>query len=284
MDARGINETSLARSAAALAWAAGLVLACTESPTESPTDTAPTYTVGGTVSGLVGIGLVLRDNGGDNLAVTANGAFSFATGLADGAAYAVTVSTQPSEPDADLRRHRRRTEPWPPRISRTSQSPARPTPTPSAARSRAWRDRIVLRDNGGDDLAVTANGTFTFATPLASGAAYSVTVFADIPPRPASSPAAAGRWPCQRHGRRHRVRDERRHGDDSGDDGDHRPRRPRDLPNRCGSRRPLRVLVYRGRSLQRHRLDRRGAGDAQRIYHLLRCGIAGSARTMGRSP
>jgi hypothetical protein len=34
----------------------------------------------------------------------------------------------------------------------------------------------VLQDNGGDNLTLTANGTFTFATPLASGTAYNVTV------------------------------------------------------------------------------------------------------------
>ena len=35
---------------------------------------------------------------------------------------------------------------------------------------------VVLQDNGGDDLSVSANGAFTFATALASGAAYNVTV------------------------------------------------------------------------------------------------------------
>ena len=34
----------------------------------------------------------------------------------------------------------------------------------------------MLQDNGGDDLSVTANGSFTFATAVASGAGYSVTV------------------------------------------------------------------------------------------------------------
>jgi hypothetical protein len=34
----------------------------------------------------------------------------------------------------------------------------------------------VLQNNGGDDLAVTTSGTFSFATPLASAAAYSVSV------------------------------------------------------------------------------------------------------------
>src|SRR5260370_5406769 len=35
---------------------------------------------------------------------------------------------------------------------------------------------VVLQDNGGDDLSVSGNGTFTFNTPLATGGAYSVTV------------------------------------------------------------------------------------------------------------
>jgi 6-phosphogluconolactonase (cycloisomerase 2 family) len=57
-----------------------------------------TYTVGGTVSGLTGSGLVLLDNGGDNLAVSATGVFTFSAALANGAAYGVTVKTQPFSP------------------------------------------------------------------------------------------------------------------------------------------------------------------------------------------
>ena len=54
-----------------------------------------TYTVSPTVSGLVGT-VVLQDNGGDNLSVSANGVATFSTALATGATYAVTVLTQPS--------------------------------------------------------------------------------------------------------------------------------------------------------------------------------------------
>ena len=57
-----------------------------------------TYTVGGTVSGLTGSGLVLRNNGGDDLPVSASGTFAFATEVANGAAYVVTVFTQPANP------------------------------------------------------------------------------------------------------------------------------------------------------------------------------------------
>ncbi len=59
---------------------------------------APTYTVGGVVTGLNGSGLTLQDNGGDNLAVPVPGGFTFAGSLSSGAAYAVSVATQPSLP------------------------------------------------------------------------------------------------------------------------------------------------------------------------------------------
>ncbi len=55
-----------------------------------------TFTVGGTVAGLTGSGLVLQNNGGNDLAITTAGAFTFTTALASGAAYAVTIKTQPS--------------------------------------------------------------------------------------------------------------------------------------------------------------------------------------------
>ena len=55
----------------------------------------PMYSIGGSVSGLGGT-LVLQDNGGDDLTLTANGAFTFNTPLANGAGYNVTVKTAPS--------------------------------------------------------------------------------------------------------------------------------------------------------------------------------------------
>ena len=55
--------------------------------------------VGGTVSGLFGNGgLVLQNNGGEDLTISANGKFAFPASFAPGTAYAVTVKTQPTQP------------------------------------------------------------------------------------------------------------------------------------------------------------------------------------------
>src|SRR5271169_217510 len=57
---------------------------------------APGYTVGGTVSNLLVDGLVLQNNGCDDLAISANSiSFTFPTTISDGEGYAVTIKTQP---------------------------------------------------------------------------------------------------------------------------------------------------------------------------------------------
>src|SRR4029078_6126918 len=48
--------------------------------------------IGGTVIGLMGSGLTLRNSGGDDLVIAANGPFQFATSVLSGAAFAVTIA------------------------------------------------------------------------------------------------------------------------------------------------------------------------------------------------
>ncbi len=60
------------------------------------TTTAATYAVGGTVVGLNGSGFALQNNAVDDLAITADGTFTFATKITGD--YAVTVKTQPTVP------------------------------------------------------------------------------------------------------------------------------------------------------------------------------------------
>jgi 6-phosphogluconolactonase len=54
------------------------------------------FTVGGTVTGLTGTGLVLQLNGGNNLGFSSGGTFTFSSGIDQGGSYSVTVLTQPS--------------------------------------------------------------------------------------------------------------------------------------------------------------------------------------------
>jgi S-formylglutathione hydrolase FrmB len=67
-----------------------VAVSCTNNST-----TGGSFSVGGTASGLSGT-VVLQDNGGDNVSVSANGSFTFPTSLASGASYNVTVMTYPS--------------------------------------------------------------------------------------------------------------------------------------------------------------------------------------------
>jgi 6-phosphogluconolactonase len=57
----------------------------------------PTVSIGGSVTGLVGTGLVLM-NGTDTLSVSAGGTFTFPSKLVSGSVYSVTVGSQPTGP------------------------------------------------------------------------------------------------------------------------------------------------------------------------------------------
>ncbi len=64
---------------------------------KEPEGAAPTRTVGGTVSGLTGSGLVLLNGGQDPLPIAGNGPFTF-EGLADGSPYDISIGAIPFDP------------------------------------------------------------------------------------------------------------------------------------------------------------------------------------------
>ena len=73
--------------------------ACGESVTPAPspqgdTDPPVLFTLAGTLTGLSG-SLVLQNNGGDDLTLTTDGSYAFATPVAQGAPYDITVAAQP---------------------------------------------------------------------------------------------------------------------------------------------------------------------------------------------
>jgi hypothetical protein len=148
------------------------------------------FTIGGMVTGLLGTGLVLQDNGSDNLTITKNGAFTFAVPVASGGAYDVTAFIQPVSPSQTCS------------VTAGSGTVAKGAVTSVVVNCTAntytiggmisgLAGTVVLQDNGGDNLTLTTNGSFAFATPLAMGATYTVTVFSE-PTSPAQACALSG--------------------------------------------------------------------------------------------
>jgi hypothetical protein len=139
---------------------------------------APTYTIGGSVSGLAGTGLVLQNNAGDNLAISANGAFTFPQPLASGSPYAVTVLTQPSNLSQTCTIVNASGRVSGANIDDVVVTCVTNTFTIGGTVSGLSGTGLVLQNNGGNDLAIAADGAFAFTTPIASGSSYAVTVLA----------------------------------------------------------------------------------------------------------
>ena len=143
-------------------------------PPPPPPPAPTTFTVGGTLTGLAaGASVVIQNNGGSNLTVSANGTFTFATAVNSGAAYAVTVLTQPSSP--------------PQTCTVTSGSGTASANVTNVAVDCVTSTfgisgtvsgligSIVLQNNGGANQTVSADGAFSYPA-QASGTAYAVTV------------------------------------------------------------------------------------------------------------
>jgi subtilisin-like proprotein convertase family protein/subtilisin family serine protease len=157
--------------------AAGCIAGCSRGSGGGGTTQPPTYTVGGTISGLSGSGLVLQLNGGGNLSVAPSATrFTFATQLTSGSPYNVSVLTYPNTPT---------------QLCTVSGGSGSVGSTNVTSISVSCVDAftiggtvtglagvgLVLRNNGADQIAIAADGAFTFATPLATGSTYSVAAF-----------------------------------------------------------------------------------------------------------
>jgi len=137
----------------------------------------PTYTVGGTVSGLTGSGMVLKINGGSNLSVGAGATtFTFAAALASNANYSVTVATPPTNPSQTCTVSNGSGTVNTSNVTNVSIACTTNSFSIGVTVSGLAGTGLVLRNNGGDDLPVSGNGSFTFSTQILSGAGYAVTV------------------------------------------------------------------------------------------------------------
>src|SRR6516165_1482497 len=134
-----------------------------------------TFTIGGTVTGLTGTGLVLQDNGSDSLTIGGNGPFTFNTAVSG--AYSVTVSTQPSNP-AQTCTVTNGSGTATANVNNVQVTCAAAAFTIGGTVTGLTGSGLVLQNNGGDNLTVTGTGTvpFVFATSMTANNNYSVTV------------------------------------------------------------------------------------------------------------
>lgn len=130
------------------------------------------YTVGGNVTGLSGT-VVLLNNDGDPLPITANGSFTFPVPVANGADYEVTVQTNPATQTCTVNNGEGTIDGN--NVSNVGVI-CSTTAYTIGGTVNGLNGTVVLQNNGGDDLSLSANGTFTFSKPVASGAIYTVEV------------------------------------------------------------------------------------------------------------
>lgn len=142
------------------------------------TDPVPVVvSVGGVITGLVaGESVVLQNNGGDNLPVTADGNFAFSTPLTSGSSYAVTVLTQPGPISESCTVSNGTGTVGVTDVTNVAVTCSLNNFTAGGTVSGlATGQSVELLNLGGDPQVISANGSFAFS-PQADGTAYAVTV------------------------------------------------------------------------------------------------------------
>jgi hypothetical protein len=170
------------------------------------------YTIGGTVTGLVGTGLILENSSdSEQLTIspaTGNEAFTFKNLVPTGTAYTVSIATQPTGPVQTCV-----VSPGTGSGTATSnvtsvlitcpavtysvggtvvglKGVSQPSSTPPIVNGVLTDNSFSLQDNLGNTQVITENGPFTFATPVALNDAYNISVFT----LPSTQPQGCTTW------------------------------------------------------------------------------------------
>ena len=240
------------------------------------TCSAITFTIGGTVTGLAaGQQVTLHNNGGDATIVTANGAYTFTTPVAFNGSYAVTVGTQPTGQTCSVANGTGAGVTA--NVTNANITCSTITFTIGGTVSGlAAGQQVTLLNNGGDAKIVTANGAYTFTTPVPFNGNYAVTVGTQPTGQTCTVSNGTGERHRQRHQRQHHVLGDHLHhrghdlrpGIDPAGDAQQQRRQSAD---RHGRRR--RTSPLRPRCVQRRLCRHRG--------HAAHCGVLPSHQRHG---
>ncbi|MBW2253258.1 MAG: hypothetical protein JRI25_01515 [Deltaproteobacteria bacterium] len=134
------------------------------------------YTVGGTVVGLAGTGLVLQNVGRDDLTIDEAGEFTFATELEDGSDYFVSIAQPPTDAAETCAVANAAGTLEGADVTDVIVTCAVETFFVRGSVTGLEGSGLVLQNNATYDLAVLQDGAIVFATPLPDGSPYEVTV------------------------------------------------------------------------------------------------------------
>ena len=157
-------------------FAAVIALSACSLETHHSSSTPWHGTVGGTVSGLIGTGLVLQNNGSDNLPISADGSFTFSTALTAITSYSVSVLSKPNSPSQTCTVTNGSGTVRFPVITSVRVNCVTNTYVVGGTVTGLNGSGLVLQNNAGDNVSIGTNGSFSFNTAIVSGATYSVTV------------------------------------------------------------------------------------------------------------
>lgn len=131
------------------------------------------YSIGGTVSGLIG-SVVLQNNNINSLSITSNGAFIFTNPVANLSSYNISILTQPAGQTCSVSNGTGTVT----GMNVSNIALVCSTISYSVGGTiTGLAGTLVLQDNNSDNLTDSTNGTFTFASQVANGSPYGVTVF-----------------------------------------------------------------------------------------------------------
>ncbi len=137
---------------------------------------APTYTVGGSVTGLGNTPVVLQNNNGaETLSISTNTTYTFTTALTQGTAYNITVLTQPTGYSCSVSNSTGTVGQQ--NITTIAVTcTALPTYTIGGTVTGLGSNPVILQNNSSEQLSISANGSYQFLTAQLEGSSYSVTV------------------------------------------------------------------------------------------------------------
>ncbi len=133
-----------------------------------------TYFIGGTVSGLSAVGLVLQNNGGDDLTITSNGSFVFSQPLTNGTGYNVTINSQPNGQNCAVNNSSGTL--MGDDVVDVAVNCVDNTYLIGVDVSGLTGPGLVLQNNGTDDLVIMHNGVTPFTTQMDDGSSYNISV------------------------------------------------------------------------------------------------------------